>query len=127
MDKNPYLIGLALAISASQAVALDEEAFKVVTTHDLVELCDTKAGERYHEFARGFCLGYLDAAWDYHEALTEGPKFDAIACPEAAVTRDDALQVFLAWAKANPGELDKETPVHGVMRAIADRWPCPAE
>ena len=126
MEKKLFVVGLVLTLLASPAMAVNEASFKVTTTKDLADLCGVKEGDRYYEFSRGFCLGYIDGAWDYHQALTKGPDFDALACPDPSVTRDQALQVFLGWAKANPGQLG-ETPVQGVMRAISDKWPCPGK
>ena len=103
------------------------EDFVVQTTGDLVKLCSVKVGDDLHRSARGFCLGFLDAVWDYHHALTAGASFDAIACPGPEVTRDQAVAVFLAWANQHPELLEKERPVHGVMRAVTDKWPCPRQ
>jgi hypothetical protein len=125
MKKSIYVIGLSMAIPASQALALDEASFKAQSTKDLVALCSTNASDTYHEFSRGFCLGYIDGAWDYHLALTKGPKFDPLACPQPTVTRDQAMEVFLSWARANPGEYADESPVQAVMRSFSEEWPCP--
>ena len=126
MEKKPYVVGLVLTLLASPAFALDEESFQVKTTKDLAKLCSVKDGERYFEFSRGFCLGYIDGGWDYHQALTNGPDFKPLACPKPTVTRDQALKVFLDWTRANPDVLG-ETPVQGVMRAISQKWPCPGK
>ncbi len=127
MKKTLFVAGLTMAISAPQALALDEASIKAQTTKDLVTLCSTSASDAYYEFSRGFCLGYIDGAWDYHQALTQGPKFDPLACPEPTVTRDQALEVFLSWARANPGEYKDDSPVQAVIHSFSDKWPCPGK
>lgn len=72
----------------------------------------------------GFCLGYIDAAIDYHAALTAGLKYDPIACPENTVTREEVVVVLMEWSNRNTQHLNNETPVVGVMRASAEKWPC---
>jgi len=72
----------------------------------------------------GFCLSYVDAAMDYHAALTAGPKYDPIACPETAVTREEVVAVFMEWSKHNTQLLKSERPVTGLMSAAAEKWPC---
>lgn len=124
--RTVFVAGITGLLLATRAAALTIDDFTVTSTHDLVKLCSADTDDRYRDPAKGFCLGYLDATWDYHEALTRGEDFDALACPEPTVTRDMALRVFLQWAEANPGMLDGETPVQGVMRAISEKWPCPA-
>ena len=70
--RTKILIGIgALAGLSAPAAALSPEDFKVTRTSELVKLCDVSADDPLYDSARGFCLGYLDAAWDYHQALTE--------------------------------------------------------
>jgi hypothetical protein len=69
----------------------------------------------------------VDGAWNYHQALTAGASFSAIACPGPEVTRDQAVDVFLAWAKKKAKSVEDETAVHGVMRAFSNKWPCSTE
>ena len=124
MRKTTFGVAAALVLGATQASALEPADFRVHTTGDLVKLCSVGEDDTLYSDARAFCLGYVDGVWDYHQALTIGEKFDAIACPDASVTRDQAVDVLLAWAAKNGQILDDETPVHGVMRAVSEQWPC---
>ena len=124
MRKTMIRIVAGLALASAQAGAVTPDDFKVETTRDLMKLCGVNPDHALYDSARAFCLGYLDAAWDCHEALTAGENFDPIACPGPKVTRDQAMKVFAAWAEANPQSLDGETPVNGVMRAVSEKWPC---
>jgi hypothetical protein len=119
-----YLIALAALAAATQSAAEVTQGHQVVTTEDLIELCSVSAGDPHYDAAMGFCLGYIDAAMDYHAALTAGPRYDPIACPETTVTREEVVVVLMDWSKDNTQHLNKETPVVGVMRASAEKWPC---
>lgn len=119
-----YVILLTVLVSASQVSAATPQSRHVETTADLVELCSLTVDDSLYDAAMGFCLGYIDAAMDYHAALTTGPGYDPIACPENAVTREEVVVVLMEWSKNNAQHLNSETPVVGVMRASAEKWPC---
>lgn len=118
----------ALVITFSgQAQALDPNGFDVEHTGHLVELCSVSAGDPLYNAAMGFCLGYIDAAIDYHRAMTAGDKYAPVACPDEEVTREALIVVFLDWSKGNAGYMGNESPVNGVFRAASAKWPCPAK
>ena len=117
------MAGVAL-LYGTQAFAVDSADFKAKTTRSLVNLCSVTWGDEEYEAAMGFCLGYVDAAMDYHRTITSGDLVKPIACPDGPVTRQELVDVFLTWAKAHPELLDGESPIHGVMRAATDKWPC---
>jgi len=119
-----YVIALTAATASTLALAAVPQDQEVITTEDLIELCSVSADDPAYPAAMGFCLGYIDAAMDYHAALTAGPKYDPIACPETAVTREEVVVVLMDWSKRNTPHLKSEAPVVGVMRASAEKWPC---
>ncbi len=127
MRKTLCAAGAAMMLFSAQGSAATPENYVVQTTGDLVKLCSVNEGHDLYRSARGFCLGFLEGAWEYHQALTAGASFTALACPGPDVTRDQAADVFVAWAEKNPQALNREKPVHGVMRAIIDKWPCPKQ
>jgi hypothetical protein len=45
--------------------------------------------------------------------------------PEPQPTRQQAVQMFVAWAKQNSQYLG-ERPVDSLMRFVTGQWPCPA-
>ncbi len=47
-----------------------------------------------------------------------------ISCRTSPVSRQKLVDIFLAWAKVHPDLLDGDSPIHGVMRAASDKWPC---
>ena len=125
MRKTLFAVGAAMILFSTQGSAATPENFVVKTAQDLVKLCSVKEGNELYWSARGFCLGFLEGAWSYHQALTARASFAALACPGPDVTRDQAADAFVIWAKRNPQELDREKAVNAVMRAIIDKWPCP--
>ena len=119
-----YLIALSALLFSTQSVAAAAQQRHVGSTGDLIELCSVSTADPLYNAAMGFCLGYIDAAMDYHAALTAGPKYDPIACPETTVTREEVVVVLMDWSKRNTQHLKSETPVVGLMRASAEKWPC---
>ena len=119
-----YAIALAAVVVSTHTLAASHESHAVSTTADFVALCDVAADDPLYEASMAFCLGYIDAVIDYHAALTAGPKYDPIACPDVEVTREEVVAVVLEWARSNALHLKSETPVHGVMRAASEKWPC---
>lgn len=123
MKSIRYLIASAMLAVSTLALSEAPQERHVATTADLVELCSVNMGNPGFEAAMGFCLGYIDAALDYHTVLTEGPGFESIACPADTVTRDEVRVVFIDWSARNT-QLNNERPVTGVMRAAAEKWVC---
>ena len=124
MKSIRYAIALAAVVTSVQTLAKPPENYDVMTAGDLLELCSVVADDPSYGTAMGFCLGYIDATLDYQAALTAGPKFAAIACPDPTVTREEVAVVFVEWSKNNAQHLQSGAPVEGVMRAALDKWPC---
>ena len=110
---------LPLAVSAAAP-----QGHQVTTTGDLIELCSVSADDPIYDAAMGFCLGYIDAALDYHAELTAGPGNDALTCPGNSITREEVVTVVVEWSRRNAQYQNTETPVTGVMRAVTEKWPC---
>ena len=113
-----------LLFSATCALSAETMNFAAKTTRDLVQLCSAPESNELHTTAMGYCLGFVDAATDYHAVITSGELLEPIACPGRTVTRGEAVDVFLAWARRNEALLDTESPIHGLMRAATEKWPC---
>ena len=120
------LISAALAAAPllASAGALDNAAFTVRSTEDLVNLCSAKDGDALYPDANLFCLGYIAGTAHYHRELTKGPKIKPIFCPTQQVTRSEAVTIFLDWAKRNPQSMSLPA-TEGLLRAGADKFPCP--
>ncbi len=112
------------ACVATSAHAVDESDFNVKTTRDLVDLCSVSSTSDMYGAAMGYCLGFVDAAHDYHAVVTHDDMLKPVACPGHTTTRQEVVDAFLAWARNNDGLLDSESPLNGLMRAAAATWPC---
>ena len=123
MKRVRTILLLAMMVVTAQTLGATARNPHVHTTRDLIELCAVSPDDPVYPAAMGFCLGYVDAAMDYHAALTAGPKYDAIACPKGTTTREEVVVVFQEWFKSNE-HLKDEAPIQGVMRAVAEEWPC---
>jgi hypothetical protein len=124
MKKLIVILTASLVLVATFSQAADTSDFNASTTRDLVNLCSVSDGDELYAAAMGYCLGFVDAAHDYHQSITSGELLEPIACPGHDVTRQELVDVFLAWAGANGGLLDGESPIHGLMRAASAKWPC---
>ncbi len=124
--KRQILVLTAALVCAAPPVlaAVGNSDFKVKTTRDLVNLCGVSDSDALHDAAMGYCLGFIDAAHDYHQSITSGELLTPITCPAPEVTRQQAVDAFLAWAKSNQGLLDSESPINGLMRFASAEWPC---
>jgi len=118
------VIALAASVISIHALADMPESQDVATTAALIDLCNVSPDDATYPAAMGYCLGYIDAALDYHAALTSGPNNDPIICPDSAVTREEVVAVVIEWSRGNAQYLSNEAPVEGVMRALVEKWPC---
>lgn len=94
-----------------------------VTAADLVEYCGVTETDPESHTAIAFCYGYIDAALDYHHAITADGE-GRIACPPGTVSRQEVAVAFVEWAEINTDEINDDPPVHVVMRAVEAKWPC---
>jgi hypothetical protein len=125
MKKKVTIIFLsALLILPGLASAVSENDFKADTTEQVVNLCTADPGEPLYQQAVNFCHGYLVGAYKYYEAAHSGPNARKLVClPDPQPTRDEAIQMFMEWAKAHPQHMN-ESPVETEFRFLMEKWPC---
>ncbi|MGD8958095.1 MAG: Rap1a/Tai family immunity protein, partial [Chromatiaceae bacterium] len=63
------------------------------------------------------------ASLDYHHAITADGE-GRITCPPGTVTRADVAVAFVEWAEVNTDKVGDQPPVHAVMQAMEEKWPC---
>ena len=123
----PVLVagGLALALSGP-ALAVQDEDLAFDTTEDLYQVCSTPTDAPEYVATSFACRGFLEATVQYHDAVSDRKHLKRLVCYGKDVTIADGRAAFVAWAEANKGDakLMNETPVVGVIRALAEKYPC---
>ena len=98
--------------------------FAVDTAQQLLDLCSADPSNDLYVEAVQFCYGFFEGMAQYHDRLSAGPDINPIVCPTGQVTRQDFVDIYIAFAQANPQFLD-EDPADNVIRAAIATWPCP--
>lgn len=117
------LIGLPLTVSA---VELEEEDFNFKTTEDLYSLCSVSPDHPDFVASIYACKGYIAGAVDYHDGVSDRKNLKRLICYPAATTLKEGREAFVAWAgsRKDDQELMQEQAVVGLVRALANRYPC---
>ena len=131
MQRTPapfFIIGLALTalIGAPSALAVEDEDINFDTTEDLFQVCSVPPGAAEHVVASFACRGFIEGAVQYHDAVSDRKHLKRLICyPQTATVRDGQM-AFVAWAKERLGDqrLMDELPVVGLVRALAEKYPC---
>jgi Rap1a immunity proteins len=123
-SKAIVLFLLFLLILPALAGAVSEDDFRVRTTQNLINLCTAAPNDPLYPQAINFCYGYLVGAFHYYESSVSGPKAARLVClPDPAPSRNDAVRMFIDWAKAQP-QYKEEKPVETEFRFLIEKWPC---
>ncbi|MGD8888754.1 MAG: Rap1a/Tai family immunity protein [Desulfobacterales bacterium] len=122
--KTICLLIAVVILSPGFAGAVNEKDFEAQTTENILNLCTAAPDDPLYHQAVNFCHGYLVGAYHYHEAQSTGPKGIKFVClPDPMPSRNDAIGIFIDWAKANPQHWG-ETPVETEFRFLMEKWPC---
>jgi hypothetical protein len=114
--------GLAMWPLTSRAVTQDN--FLARTTADLVELCAAPEADPLRVAAVHFCEGYIVGVSQYSQAVSAAPGEPQLFClPKPPPSRDDAVAMFVTWARRNANYMT-ERPVDTLMRFAGATWPC---
>jgi hypothetical protein len=114
----------AVCMAPSLADAVSEEDFKAKNTQAVLNLCTASPDDPAYSSAIHFCHGYLLGAYQYHIAENSGPEGNLLVCiPDPSPTRDEAVRMFIDWAKAHPQYM-KETAAETEFRFLTEKWPC---
>jgi hypothetical protein len=106
------------------ARGVDQADFEVDTTQNLMNLCTAPSSDPLYKEAIHFCHGYLIGAFDYYKAAIEGPGGKRLVCPpNPAPSRNEAITLFLEWAKVHPQYMGDEA-VDTEFRFLMEKWPC---
>ena len=108
------------------ASAVERNDFHLSTTRNLYDLCSVDAENEDFVPAIYACRGFIEGAVQYHDAVTDAKNLKRLICYTADATVEKGREAFVAWAEkhADDNELMRELPVVGLVRALADKYPC---
>ena len=131
MSKNLLLrsmMGAAVAavIGSQSAMAVQNEDVNFKTTEDLYQVCSVEPAAPEYIAASFACRGFIEAAVQYHDEVTDRKKLKRLICYPKGATVADGRSAFVAWAKKQlrNKKLMNEVPVVGLVRALAAKYPC---
>lgn len=113
------------ALFSAGAFALDDSDFNYDTTADLVEVCSASGDDAGAALLA--CRAFIEAAMQYHDAVSDRKKMKRLVCYPSNATVGDARDAFVAWGAANSGNatlMNEQPPVVGLVRALAEKYPC---
>lgn len=128
MKKTAVAVAVVLGFAATgaQATSIDVyelDDYKLTSAKDLYDVCTVPPSHEDHAVAKAFCVGFFEGGIHLHDALAAANDFPAIACAPDTTPRSELVDVFVAYAKANP-QYQGEPPMDTVFRAIVNKWPC---
>ena len=115
--------GIAIFPVASHA-NLTEDSFQLRSTGDLLDLCSASPNDPMGHAAFHVCEGFGVGVFRVLQKVDAARKTRMFCLPEPMPTRNEALAAFVAWGKANPGQLD-QAPEDGVAAFLMNQYPCP--
>jgi len=122
-----YAFALAAALAASGAAAAEPsmDDFDAVTVGSLARLCAADENTEVGKYAIGFCYGWIEGVEQFYAALLRDERFNVepAACPGRVVSREEAREIFVAWAAGNQGAANLE-PLQGIIEAMRATFPC---
>lgn len=131
--QKPFLLAVMAALAVmtiipavrAQPVADPTETdFQVMTTGDLVRLCEATPVDATGIAALHFCHGFAVGAYQYHQIAAAAEAKPPLFCePRPRPMRNEAVAGFVSWAKQNPQAMNT-LPVEGIFRYLAQRYPC---
>lgn len=118
------LLAPLLAAPVLAAAKVTEEDFVAKTTQNMLNLCTASPQDSHYREAVNFCQGYLLGAYYFQVAqAADKPDLLMVCLPKPEPTRNQAIEMFIAWAKSHPQYLN-EMPVETEFRFLTEKWPC---
>jgi hypothetical protein len=125
--RKSFLAALFAMTLGTPASAITADAFRMRTGADLVALCTTPADDPLYAAAIHMCHGFGAGTYQTIQAMTRHEKLTPLFCPpETQMTRNDAIRIFVEWAKSNSQYLP-DPPVELLGRFLVERFPCAAK
>ena len=132
MRGGHFLVGAVLGSlllgsmgETARAVVMEED-FRLRTTRDLYDVCSVTQDDPNYVAAIYACRGFIEGAVQYHDAVTDRQNLRRLVCYTEDATIETGRMVFNDWAQANLSNAERmqEEPVVGLVRALAQRYPC---
>jgi hypothetical protein len=117
---------LAAAFFSTSALAVDDGDFNYRSTEDLYQICSAPEDPASASPAAFACRAFIAATVQYHDAVSDRKRLKRLVCYPKSATIADGRKAFLAWGARNAGNAERmnEVPVMGLMRALAEAYPC---
>jgi hypothetical protein len=124
MRRRLLALALAMGLWPMVAGAVTRDDFLARTAQDLLHLCAASPTDPMYKEALSFCHGYWVGAYQYYRVASAGPEGRRFICPpDPPPTRDEAVKMWVAWAREHP-QYAGEPPVDSIFQFAAARWPC---
>jgi hypothetical protein len=127
LNALPLIVAAAVTLTApSLANALEANDLSFETTEDLIQVCATTADDPAFVPAQTACTAFIEATLQYHDAVSDRRNLKRLVCYPAGTSIADGRAALLKWADQHAGDAAKmsELPVIGLVRALADAYPC---
>ena len=131
MSRNPLVTSMrgaavAAVLGSQSAIAVQDEDINFKTTEDLYQVCSVAPGAPEYIAASFACRGFIAAAVQYHDEVSDRKKMKRLICYPKGSTIADGRAAFVAWAEKHSGNKKRmdEVPVVGLVRALAAKYPC---
>jgi hypothetical protein len=89
------------------------------STPDMVAVCSKK----YEPLARNFCYGFGEGVYQLYKSQLGNTPDSSICFKAGAQTRDQVLDLFVAWASARP-DLASSPAAGTIMLFLRQQYPC---
>jgi hypothetical protein len=114
-----FILIAAILSFAPSAFAQKDLPADDASTAAFVELCKNPADEP----GRSFCFGFGEGVYQGYLANRPSNSKSTICFADKNETRNEVLQKYLMWTKANP-QFNKDKAAKTLMRFLADNYPC---
>jgi hypothetical protein len=119
------VVWILTATSAQAAVSQDD--FLIRTTGNLVNLCAADPTDPLYAPAINFCQAFGAGVFQTQQLYQAASGGKPLYCaPTPPPTRNEAMDGFVAWAKATRAVTDI-VPAAGVLQYLMQTYPCPTK
>jgi Rap1a immunity proteins len=113
------LLMVSILCVHESAFAQKDFPVKGASTAALVDLCQNPDDQD----GRSFCFGFGEGVYQTYLARQKPGMRQSICFPEQNGTREEILEKFLIWNKANP-QFNTERAAKTLMHFFATNYPC---